>query len=243
LLEEVPTPNHKENSHSRIHSGIPGLDQQIEGGFIFPSSILLTGTAGTGKTTFALQFLFEGTRNDEQTLFFTTLSEPIGSMLQFTGNYSFVDKNVVDKQLQFIDLASQIKQYEIHKRSGERMIDIINEKILEFNPSRVVIDSLSVIGKMVQSNYRMFLYDLMGFLRNWHATTLVTAELSEDDLARSEESYIADGILCLGLKNEEGHVNRTFRIFKMRGTNHNLDVRPMTIEKSGIVVHPEMEVY
>jgi len=66
----------------RIPSGIPGLDDMVEGGLPFPSVVLVAGSAGTGKTTFSLQFLFAGAEKDEQGLFFTTLSEPTHWMLQ-----------------------------------------------------------------------------------------------------------------------------------------------------------------
>ncbi|MBU1913849.1 MAG: KaiA-binding protein, partial [Candidatus Thermoplasmatota archaeon] len=58
----------------RIESGIPGLDEMIEGGFPFPSVILVAGGAGSGKTTFAQKFLFAGADKGEQGLFFSTLS-------------------------------------------------------------------------------------------------------------------------------------------------------------------------
>jgi len=61
---------------SRMETGIPSLDEMMEGGFPFPSTILVAGAAGTGKTTFALQFLAQGAKQGEQGLFFTTLSEP-----------------------------------------------------------------------------------------------------------------------------------------------------------------------
>ena len=50
----------------RLTSGIPGLDDMIEGGFPFPSVILVAGPAGTGKTTFALKYLCEGAKKGEQ---------------------------------------------------------------------------------------------------------------------------------------------------------------------------------
>ncbi|MBM4237555.1 MAG: hypothetical protein FJ151_03620, partial [Euryarchaeota archaeon] len=66
----------KQSDLARIPSGIPGLDEMIEGGFPFPSVILVSGTAGTGKTTLALKFLCQGAERGERGLYITTLSEP-----------------------------------------------------------------------------------------------------------------------------------------------------------------------
>ena len=64
------------NGFQRMESGIKGLDPLIEGGFPFPSVVLVAGPAGTGKTTFAQKFLFSGADKGEKGLYLTTLSEP-----------------------------------------------------------------------------------------------------------------------------------------------------------------------
>ncbi|MCD6383245.1 MAG: circadian clock protein KaiC, partial [Thermoplasmata archaeon] len=78
----------------RLTSGIPGLDDMLEGGFPYPSTILLAGQTGTGKSTFSLQFLFEGARKGERGIFFTTLSEPTNWMLRFISRFKFFQKDL-----------------------------------------------------------------------------------------------------------------------------------------------------
>ncbi|HIJ16564.1 MAG TPA: hypothetical protein HA364_02140, partial [Thermoplasmata archaeon] len=71
------------NGFPRLYSGIPGLDDMIEGGFPFPSVVLVAGSAGAGKTTFAQKFLFSGAEKGEQGLYISTLSEPAQWMLRY----------------------------------------------------------------------------------------------------------------------------------------------------------------
>lgn len=59
-----------------VETGIPGLDELIEGGLVKDSAVLLTGTAGTGKTIFCSQFLWEGLQNGENCMFVTLEERP-----------------------------------------------------------------------------------------------------------------------------------------------------------------------
>ena len=66
----------KSEDFERIPSGIPGLDKLIEGGFVKGSTVLISGSAGTGKTIFCSQFIMEGLRNGETCMFITLEEKP-----------------------------------------------------------------------------------------------------------------------------------------------------------------------
>ena len=83
----------------RIPTGIRGLDEMIEGGFPFPSVVLVAGSAGTGKTTFSMKFLMEGANKGEQGLFFTTLSEPTQWMLRYASQFEFIKKDYFGNEI------------------------------------------------------------------------------------------------------------------------------------------------
>jgi len=88
-----------ETSIIRIPSGIWGLDEMIEGGFPFPSVILVAGSAGTGKTTFAQKYLFEGAKHGERGLFITTLSEPTQWMLRYSARFGFIKREYFGREI------------------------------------------------------------------------------------------------------------------------------------------------
>ncbi len=201
----------------RLPTGISGLDQMMEGGFPFPSTVLVAGPAGTGKTTFSLQFLAEGVRQGQQGLFFTTLSEPTQWMLRFIGRYKFIDKEAFGRQIKYVELGPVLREATSHAQ----VLDFIEDQIAEVMPQRIVVDPVSVIGDLVPGNYRTFLYDLTTRLKNWQATTVLTGEVLPDQLYPIEVSYIADAVVLLtyGI-SQEGARRKYLEILKMRGTNH-----------------------
>jgi circadian clock protein KaiC len=217
---------------ARIATGIPGLDEMIEKGFPFPSVILVSGTAGTGKTTFALRFLCEGAARGEQGLYFTTLSEPTQWMLRFSSQFDFMKPEYFDNEIVYEDLGD-------HLRSGDsdKLIEVIEKRIAEVVPQRIVIDPITVVGEMFGENYRQFLFDLTNRLKNWNATTVVTGEVRPGELYPPEISYAVDGIVLLHLSEELGARRKYLEVLKMRGTNHLTGKHSIDISrKDGIVV-------
>jgi circadian clock protein KaiC len=220
-----------DNDFVRIESGIPGLDEMVEGGFPFPSVVLVAGGAGAGKTTFALKFLFTGAKNGEQGLYFTTLSEPTQWMLRFA-RFDFIEKKFFGQEIKYVDLGQMIKE-----RSGEELLAFINEKIAEVMPQRIVIDPITVIGTRMKDDYRTFLFDLTSSLKNWQATTVLTGEVHPGEVYPSEVAYAVDSILLLTLSPEGDARRKYIEVLKMRGTNHLTGKQSIDITREeGIVV-------
>jgi circadian clock protein KaiC len=216
----------------RIPAGIPGLDEMIEGGFPFPSVILVCGSAGTGKTTFSLRFLCEGAARGEQGLYFTTLSEPTQWMMRFSSQFEFMRPEFFDNQIIYEDLGNILREGD----SG-KLLDAIESRIAEVVPQRIVIDPITVVGEMFKDNYRQFLFDLTNRLKNWNATTVVTGEVRPGELYPPEISYAVDGIVLLHLAEELGARRKYIEVLKMRGTNHLTGKHSIDISrKDGIVV-------
>ena len=98
-----------DDSFQRVPSGIPGLDDMLEGGFPFPSVVLLAGSAGTGKTTFCQKFLTTGANAGEQCLFITTLSEPTQWMLRFASQFGYINKRHFGKEIVYADMGEIVR--------------------------------------------------------------------------------------------------------------------------------------
>ena len=217
---------------ARIPTGILGLDDMIESGFPFPSVILVSGTAGTGKTTFALKFLAEGATRGEQGLYFTTLSEPTQWMLRFSSQFEFMHPEYFDNEIVYEDLGNLL-------RDGDpvKLLDAIEKRIAEVLPQRIVIDPITVVGEIFKDGYRQFLFDLTNRLKNWNATTLVTGEVRPGELYPPEISYAVDGIVLLHLSEELGARRKYLEVLKMRGTNHVTGKHSIDISrKDGLIV-------
>jgi circadian clock protein KaiC len=217
----------------RLRSGIPGMDEMMEGGFPFPSTVLVAGGAGTGKTTMALQFLAKGAQEGEQGLFFTTLSEPTQWMLRFVSRYGFIDRSYFGKQIKYIDLGPFLTE----NNQPARILEYIEEQIAEHMPQRIVIDPLTVVGEMISGSYRTFLYDLATRLKNWQAVSVLTGEVLPGQMYPVELSYVVDTLVLLSTDlSPEGTRRKYLEILKMRGTNHATGKNLVDLSARGFVV-------
>ncbi|MFO8051542.1 MAG: ATPase domain-containing protein [Thermoplasmatota archaeon] len=220
----------------RISTGIPGLDDMVEGGFPFPSTILLAGDSGSGKTTFCLQFLFEGAKRGEKGLYFTTLSEPTNWMLRFTSRFNFVDKEAIGRDLIYFDLGPYLKSRYPPEDRYDMIKRVIEEKIVELMPQRIVIDPITSVRGILKESYREFLFDLSQSLKNWQAVTMMTGESTFEEPYPMEPAYTADAIILLyNIEHQDGR-RRYAEILKMRGTDHITGKHMVDMSADGISV-------
>jgi KaiC/GvpD/RAD55 family RecA-like ATPase len=232
----------KKNDFERVPTGIPGLDELIEGGFIKGSTILITGGTGTGKTTFCAQYLLEGLKRGEPCVYISLEEDPEDI------------KNDV-KRFGF-DLEKYEKQglLKIIYQNPFEVSDLpatIISQINSMNAKRVVIDPISLVGMYMKDSikFRKNLYDLLQRIKKTGVTTLLTSEILDNEIGIGEKSgslsrdgvseFIADGVIVLNLFGIGQGISRSIIIRKMRRTNHGTDVYPMVITNKGIAIKRE----
>lgn len=218
----------------RINTGIKGLDPLLEGGFIKGSSILVTGGAGTGKTIFSLQFLWEGLQKGEPGVYIT-LEEDVEDILEDARRFGWDFTEFKEKGL------FEIVYYD-PLQVNEMGINAI-EDIERVNAQRVVVDSISIVGMMLPNNMqvRKKLISLINSVKNTGATSIMISEILDSDekgLSRfGVEEFVVDGVLVLNyLEFATGGLDRSVIIRKMRRTNHGKDIYPFEITPTGIEV-------
>ncbi len=218
---------------ARIPAGITGLDSMVGGGLPFPSSILVAGAAGTGKTSFGLQFLAEGAAAGERCLFITTLSESIQWMLRFGTTYNFLKKEYFGREIVYDDFGLLLKGAESYKE----VLKVLEDRMAETMPQRLVIDPITVFEKYKES-YRDFLYDLSVTLKDFQTTAILTAEVEPDTAYPPEVAYVVDGVLLISTSlTQEGTRQRHFEVLKLRGTNHVTGRHLLSISRDGLAIH------
>jgi circadian clock protein KaiC len=219
----------------RIPTGIPGLDEVIEGGFPSPSVLLLLGEPGTGKTTLAMQSLFYGAKNGETVIYMTGVAEPVFMIKKFMSNFSFYDGSLIENsKIQFWDLGSSIQTM-----GTKKALDAITDIVRETNASRVIIDPLPLAQLFSSmSDYRKYLYDFLTALRNLQVFTIIIGEKS-DETENDLESYMVDAVILLYLRPLDNPLvyKNLIRIRKMRGTNHSRDMMAVDITKDGMRIY------
>lgn len=211
----------------KIPTGIRGLDEIIEGGFNLPSTVLIAGEPGTGKTTLAVQSLFYGAsptdyrgikKESEIGLYITAISEPHWVVQRFLSNYEFYNYDYVESgKVVFQDIGRVLTE------TPEDILNTIQHLVEKHQPKRIVIDPITIIEIAIsdQRMYRKCLHELIAFMKAFEAVTLILGEFTYEDISRSVASYMVDGVIILSYpEDKEGVRRKQIEVLKMRGTKH-----------------------
>ena len=240
----------------RVPTGIPGFDELICGGLPRGRSVLLSGTCGTGKTTFAVQFLDQGIRQYSEPGILVTLEqdkdEILNDMLsinidlkahQDAGHLIIIDTSLSKVGInQYMGSAQNLTGSTLSLIPGEFNVDNLVALILKaadkIDAKRVVIDSLPALDYLIEnkSDIRRALIHLNYELKDQGLTTIILTEGKDEETisAHSVEEYITDGVIILRIN--EALDTRTIKIRKMRVTKHTLKPTTFEFTDGGITV-------
>ncbi|WP_375415796.1 circadian clock protein KaiC [uncultured Hymenobacter sp.] len=216
-----------------VSSGIPALDEMFGlKGFYEGSSILITGTAGTAKTTLAAGFAHEICRTGGRCLFFAFEESP----KQLIRNMKSVGLNLAP----WVEAgALRIEAARPTLNGLERHLVTVHKLVREFEPTAVVIDPISNLISVGNINeVRSMLTRLIDFLKVNSITALFTSLLSGTN--RSEEmteegvSSLVDTWISVRDLEGVGERNRGLSILKSRGMSHSNQVREFVVTERGI---------
>jgi circadian clock protein KaiC len=219
-------------SDERISSGIPRLDAMLGGeGFYRGTTILLSGTAGTGKTSMAAQFVDAACRRGERCLYFSFEESPgqlIRNMRSIGLNLGQWTRNEL---LQFHSSRATLYGLEMH-------LAIIHKIVSEFEPKVVVLDP---VGSLIQAGNRRdahtMLIRLIDFLKQRGVTAFLTSLTSGGDALEKTDvdiSSIVDSWLFVRDIELNGERNRALYVLKSRGMSHSNQLREFQLTKHGV---------
>lgn len=222
----------------QVLSGIPGLDEILDGGFTRPSTVLIAGTAGAGKTTFAMQSIFNAARNDEVCMYVTALSEPVAMVNNFMSQFSFYNVSLLAQgNVKYVPVG-----IEIINEGLDAFASFLEDEIENIKPDRIVIDPITAIDMNLDENIRRrFYYELFVRMKSWNSLVLVTGEFNEENLLKSELSYISDGIIYLSNDLKNDRRVRSLEVLKMRGQNPSTGKHTYSITEDGITVYQRVQ--
>ncbi|NHJ14424.1 MAG: hypothetical protein EAX95_12165 [Candidatus Thorarchaeota archaeon] len=234
----------------RVKTGIPGLDELVEGGFPKGDTILVAGRAGTGKSILAIQFLYRGAVEYGEPGVLVTLEEPPHlikrNMLRFGMDLESAVKKGI---LSIVDLSPQkeitpvkIGEYPSFDLSGLEAI-ILNH-IKKVKAKRVVIDTLAILAYKFRARdiLREEFFKLCAAITRVGATLLLTSEIlaQHDGLGVFDiEAFLASGVIVLyNEKISQTSRTRSIEVLKLRGSKHSSRIHSMRITDEGIRVFP-----
>jgi circadian clock protein KaiC len=219
----------------RVTSGVKRLDTMLGGGYYRASSVLITGSPGTAKTTLCGAFAEAACRRGERTLF-----------VSFDSDGSEVARNLVSVGIQ---LNRQIKRGMLRMISARTIIGssetlLVKIKALarEFGARCLVIDPVSTLSK---AGNELTAHGVAERLLDWcktdNMTLLCSSLLDETDNQQNggnalQISTLADTWIHLNYLVQSGERNRALSIVKSRGTSHSNQVRELVLHESGITL-------
>ena len=246
IPEQQQQPKRLTSEHGvqRIATGIPGLNEMMGGGIPVGDVVMITGPAGSGKTTFGTQFIAQG------------LSE--GERCVVAVFEEFPDAYLARAKTAPVDLAAMVEQGRLAvvyfrplDLSVDEMLTEILSAVTRLGATRVVIDSLSgfevALAPTFRTDFKESLYRLVGALTAAGVTVMMTAEVIDafphGRFTNERVSFVTDDIIVQRYVEIGGRLAKVLAVVKMRGSAHSSDLRLYSITDSGASVGKSLGAY
>jgi len=222
----------QESSTKRVTSGNAELDRMTNGGFFRDSVTLVSGATGTGKTLLVTNFLAGGVAAGERALL-VGYEESRGQLFRNARSWG-VDFGAMEAEgrLKVVSLYPEAQSLPDH-------LLMIRQLVEEFKPDRVAIDSLSALERIApETGFREFLISLTSFVKKREIAGLCTATnkslVGGESASEQHISTLTDSIILLRYIQERQMMNRGLMVLKMRGSEHDKQIRRFTIDDKGM---------
>ena len=238
--------NSKSPAVQKLRTGISSLDIIAKGGLPKNRTTLISGTAGSGKTVFAVHFLAAGIELGEPGVFVTfeeSAADVRANMLSFGWDMAAWEK---EGKLAFVDASPDplVETFEAGGFDLGALVARVQNAVNKVKATRVSVDSLGAVFSQFsdQAMVRGELFRIASALKAMGVTAVLTAERTDDHgpVARfGVEEFIADNVMILRNALEDETRRRTIEILKFRGCDHQKGEYPFTIvPRGGVIVIP-----
>ena len=229
-----------------IHKiGIVGLDEMIGGGIPGGHTVVVLGSPGTGKSTFALQFIYSGLQNYENCVYLS-LEESEANLIKTAMIFGWdLKPYMTTKKLTLVNLNTLNFKATINRFESE-----LPKLLKSLNIKRIAIDPITLYEMLydTETERRDHLFNFAQVIKETGVTAVMTSEISKDSPYYSKYGlieYIADGVIIMRQVRHKdlGAVTTFLEVSKMRHVDHSREIKPYSITKNGIVVHSGSGVF
>jgi len=220
----------------RISSGVPDLDAMLAGGgFHRGSSILVSGVAGSGKSSLAASFVSAAAARNERSIYFS-FEESLGQVVRNMRSIGIDLGPVLDRQLlHFVAARPTFYSLEMH-------LAVMLREVTRFNPTIVVLDPISAFMESGDAQeVQSMLLRMVDFLKNRGVSAVFTHLMHGQDAAITSDaglSSLMDAWILMLNREAAGEFNRELYLLKARGTSHSNQVREFIMSETGIRLLP-----
>jgi circadian clock protein KaiC len=222
----------------RRPTGIPKLDENIEGGILDGSIIMVEGDAGTGKSTLAVQYLAAGVKAGDSVIY-VSIDESRKSLYRNMARFGInLEEFENSGRFQFHECVPN----QLRDALDKGMLGI-EDKIMGTQCKRMVLDSITAFSLLydTEAKQRAAVQNLFTKVRAWGLTTFMIAEAVGEN-QHFGLRYMVDGWIRLSHRKMGQERIRTIEVLKMRGTKHDSTEIVYRIEKNGINLYPNERI-
>src|SRR2546422_9813578 len=217
----------------RVKTGIVELDEMLRGGFLRGDAVMLAGSAGTGKTTLALQYLVNGVKLGEPGIY-VTFEELPDQIYRDAENFGWdLRKIESENKLRVVCTSPDL----LLDPEGEEQL--LGETIKELQPRRMVIDSLNHLEMYVpRGDLRKEAYRILMYIKTRGISPLVIWEAQQGPessyaVTQTGMSFLIDCLVLLKFVEINSSMKKALAIMKMRGSDHDKRLREYEITAHG----------
>ncbi len=236
------------DEEKRLSTGIQGLDEKMEGGFVNGSVNLVTGKTGTGKTSVCISYLYAGARAGEPGVYITT-EQHVDDVKKDIKKMFGWDLDALEKKrlMSLVSIKPVLPTKTVTPDKLAQMIKLhvfnvstkVQKAVMEIRAKRVVLDSVSMIEMFIKDEYsaKAALMQFVDTLKSLGVTSILTgtvAETSEELSGKGIIEYLVDCIIKLSFIPITEEFKRTLLIRKMRRTDHSHLVHPFEFTNNGL---------
>jgi circadian clock protein KaiC len=229
----------------KIRTMIEGFDDVSHGGLPNGRTTLVSGTSGTGKTLFSLQFLYNGISYFDEAGVFVTFEESPSDIIKNAWSFGWDLQGLIDEGKLFILDASPDPEGQdvIGNFDLSALIERLQYAIRKYKARRVSIDSITAIFQQYEAVgvVRREIFRLVARLKQLNVITIITTERGQEYgpvASFGVEEFVSDNVVIVRNVLEGERRRRTLEILKLRGTTHMKGEYPFTITNEGINIFP-----
>jgi circadian clock protein KaiC len=226
----------------RIATGIAGLDGMLRGGLLPRTANLVEGAPGTGKSTLGMQFIHHGITQGEPGIILTFEEFPQQYYADAANfGWDFHAHEAANK-LRVVMTSPEVTRADLKQINGrlEGLVDQLGAK-------RILVDSLSHFERLTTDpvELRQMVYEFINGLKRLELTILLTREnaalLGETPDVEEDLAFVVDSYILLRYVEIQSAVHKALLVLKLRGSDHDKDIRQYAITGHGLEVRSRFE--
>jgi len=226
----------------RVKTGISGLDEMLFGGFFPRSANLVEGAPGTGKTTFGMQFIYNGIVKYSEPGIIITFEQFPEQYYRDAANFGWDFKKLeMEGSLKIIMTSPEVSRLDLESMNG-----MVEQAVEEMGAKRILVDSISHFERLTPdpNELRTIEYAFINSLKRLGLTSILTREstvlLGTEDKTYGL-SYVVDSYILLRYVEMDSKIYKAMLVLKLRGSDHAKDIRRFEITGQGIQILERFE--